>query len=137
MFNLHKFRPEEPDLTAKPSKVASVHLSPRKRKYKKISPRISKSVLLSKSFKNATPGISSHKTYQWKITTKDQRLHRLVFEEGGLPDGTELAYYARGQKLLGGYKMGFGILCHCCNCEVVLIGSAPQHSKLMQMVGIF
>ncbi|KAJ6871143.1 hypothetical protein NC652_036724 [Populus alba x Populus x berolinensis] len=46
------------------------------------------------------------------------RLHRLVFEEGGLPDGTELAYYARGQKLLGGYKMGFGILCHCCNCEV-------------------
>ncbi|KAL3569577.1 hypothetical protein D5086_029467 [Populus alba] len=110
--------PEEPDLTAKPSKVASVHLSPRKRKYKKISPRISKSVLLSKSFKNATPGISSHKTYQWKITTKDQRLHRLVFEEGGLPDGTELAYYARGQKLLGGYKMGFGILCHCCNCEV-------------------
>jgi hypothetical protein len=74
-------------------------------------------------------------------------LHRLVFEEGGLPDGTELAYYARGQvisitysylftfllfivnninssaqKLLGGYKRGFGILCHCCNCEVVLIG---------------
>ncbi|KAJ6750179.1 hypothetical protein OIU85_000782 [Salix viminalis] len=94
-------KPEEPDLIAKPSKIASVHLSPRKRKSKKISPRISKS-----------------KKYQWKITTKDQRLHRLVFEEGGLPDGTELAYYARGQKLLGGYKMGFGILCHCCNCEV-------------------
>ncbi|KAG6735414.1 hypothetical protein POTOM_061978 [Populus tomentosa] len=112
------FRPEEPDLIAKPSKVASVHLSPRKRKYKKISPRISKSVLLSKSFKITTPGISSQKTYQWKITTKDQRLHRLVFEEGGLPDGTELACYARGQKLLGGYKMGFGILSHCCNCEV-------------------
>ncbi|KAL9336733.1 hypothetical protein Peur_071221 [Populus x canadensis] len=111
-------KPEEPDLIAKPTKVASVHLSPRKRKYKKISPRISKSVLLSKSFKNTTPGISSQKTYQWKITTKDQRLHRLVFEEGGLPDGTELAYYARGQKLLGGYKRGFGILCHCCNCEV-------------------
>ncbi|KAB5519898.1 hypothetical protein DKX38_024217 [Salix brachista] len=109
---LQHFRPEEPDLIAKPSKIASVHLSPRKRKSKKISPR-------------------------------DQRLHRLVFEEGGLPDGTELAYYARGQvisitysypftsllfivnninssaqKLLGGYKMGFGLLCHCCNCEV-------------------
>ncbi|KAF9665085.1 hypothetical protein SADUNF_Sadunf16G0085400 [Salix dunnii] len=59
-------KPDEPDLIAKPSKIASVHLSPQKRKSKKISPR-------------------------------DQRLHRLVFEEGGLPDGTELAYYARGQ----------------------------------------
>lgn len=26
-----------------------------------------------------------------------QRFHKLVFEEGGLPDGTEVAYYARGQ----------------------------------------
>ncbi|KAG6735791.1 hypothetical protein POTOM_061543 [Populus tomentosa] len=77
---------------------------------------ISKSVLMSKCFKNTSVGISSQN--QWKITTKDQRLHRLVFEEGGLPDGTELAYYARGQKLLGGYKRGFGILCRCCNCEV-------------------
>jgi len=24
-------------------------------------------------------------------------LHKLVFEEGGLPDGSEVAYYARGQ----------------------------------------
>lgn len=24
-------------------------------------------------------------------------MHRLVFEDGGLPDGTELAYYSRGQ----------------------------------------
>ncbi|CAJ1890640.1 unnamed protein product [Sphenostylis stenocarpa] len=27
----------------------------------------------------------------------DQRLHKLVFEENGLPDGTEVAYYTRGQ----------------------------------------
>uniref|UniRef100_A0A6M2ERN9 PHD-type domain-containing protein n=1 Tax=Populus davidiana TaxID=266767 RepID=A0A6M2ERN9_9ROSI len=109
-------KPEEQDSITKPSKSASVYLSSRKRKYKKISPRISKSVLMSKCFKNTSVGISSQN--QWKITTKDQRLHRLVFEEGGLPDGTELAYYARGQKLLGGYKRGFGILCRCCNCEV-------------------
>ena len=29
--------------------------------------------------------------------SRDIRLHKLVFEEGGLPDGTEVAYYARGQ----------------------------------------
>lgn len=29
--------------------------------------------------------------------SRDQRLHKLVFEENGLPDGTEVAYYARGQ----------------------------------------
>lgn len=71
-------------------------------------------------------------------------MHKLVFEEGGLPDGTEVAYYARGQvcmnftkkllfffmciailllysdgqKLLEGYKKGFGIFCRCCNSEV-------------------
>ena len=28
---------------------------------------------------------------------RDQRLHKLVFEDDGLPDGTEVAYYARGQ----------------------------------------
>ncbi|XP_042512824.1 uncharacterized protein LOC122087686 isoform X2 [Macadamia integrifolia] len=53
-----------------------------------------------------------------KITRKDLRLHKLVFEEGGLPEGTEVAYYARGQKLVEGYKKGFGIFCHCCNSEV-------------------
>lgn len=29
--------------------------------------------------------------------SRDQRLHRLVFEEGGLPDGTEVAYFAGGK----------------------------------------
>ena len=29
--------------------------------------------------------------------SRDQRLHKLVFEENGLPDGTEVAYYARGK----------------------------------------
>lgn len=55
---------------------------------------------------------------QGRLTRKDLRLHKLVFEEDVLPDGTEVAYYSRGQKLLVGYKKGFGILCTCCNSEV-------------------
>ncbi|EEF42838.1 DNA binding protein, putative [Ricinus communis] len=83
-----------------------------------IKSRSSKPATVSKSLNSALEGVSSENKCQWKITTKDQRLHKLVFEDGGLPDGTEVAYYARGQKLLMGYKRGFGILCCCCNCEV-------------------
>ncbi|CAN4120404.1 unnamed protein product [Withania somnifera] len=53
-----------------------------------------------------------------KLTRKDVRMHKLVFEEDGLPDGTELAYYVRGEKLLEGYKKGHGIFCYCCQTEV-------------------
>lgn len=85
-----------------------------------------KPVLMSKTFKGAPSTIYSTNGSQWKMTTKlvpsqyissfnslfplwcnliffdffpyrDQRLHKLVFEEDGLPDGTEVAYYARGQ----------------------------------------
>ncbi|PPR88524.1 hypothetical protein GOBAR_AA32167 [Gossypium barbadense] len=77
-----------------------------------------KPVLMSKTFKGASSPIFSPYGSQWKKTTKDQQLHKLVFEEDGLPDGTEVAYYARGQRLLEGYKKGFGIICRCCNCEV-------------------
>ncbi|XP_071722899.1 uncharacterized protein, partial [Rutidosis leptorrhynchoides] len=77
-----------------------------------------KEVLDSRPFASASLGISVQNKTQWKITTKDQRLHKLVFEKDGLPDGTEVAYYARGKKLLEGYKKGCGILCCCCNCEV-------------------
>ncbi|KAB1221200.1 Chromodomain-helicase-DNA-binding protein 4 [Morella rubra] len=96
--------------------------------------RASTPVLISKSPRAASVSISQDKG-QWKASisvTKtsallkvlqncfciDQRLHKLVFEECGLPDGTEVAYYARGQKLLEGYKKGFGIFCRCCNSEV-------------------
>ncbi|XP_043815365.1 uncharacterized protein LOC110620863 isoform X2 [Manihot esculenta] len=108
----------EPEIIIKSSKNASLHLSSRKRKQWKITPRTSKPATVTKSLKSALAGVSSQNKCQWRITTKYQRLHRLVFEEGGLPDGTEVAYYARGQKLLLGYKRGFGILCCCCNCEV-------------------
>ncbi|CAA6662599.1 unnamed protein product [Spirodela intermedia] len=51
-------------------------------------------------------------------TSRDLRLHKLVFMDDILPDGTEVAYYARGQRLLGGYIKGSGIFCHCCNTVV-------------------
>ncbi|KAJ0259634.1 Acyl-CoA N-acyltransferase with RING/FYVE/PHD-type zinc finger domain-containing protein [Hirschfeldia incana] len=49
---------------------------------------------------------------------RDNDLHRLVFMPNGLPDGTELAYYVKTQKLLAGFKQGNGIVCSCCNKEI-------------------
>ncbi|KAK6942933.1 Tify domain binding domain [Dillenia turbinata] len=48
----------------------------------------------------------------------DNDLHRLLFMQKGLPDGAELAYYVKGQRVLSGCKMGSGILCACCNTEI-------------------
>lgn len=36
----------------------------------------------------------------------------------GLPDGTEVAYYSKGKKKLGGFKQGNGIVCNCCQTEI-------------------
>lgn len=33
----------------------------------------------------------------YHVSYREQGCHKFVFEEGGLPDGTELGYYARGQ----------------------------------------
>ncbi|KFK32359.1 hypothetical protein AALP_AA6G231300 [Arabis alpina] len=52
---------------------------------------------------------------QGKLTRKDVRLHKLVFEDDILPDGTEVGYFLAGKKMLVGYKKGFGIHCSCCN----------------------
>ncbi|KAI3809426.1 hypothetical protein L1987_25398 [Smallanthus sonchifolius] len=49
---------------------------------------------------------------------RDNDLHRLLFMPNGLPDGTELAYYARGKKILDGYKQGNGIVCSHCDTEI-------------------
>ncbi|KAF9599068.1 hypothetical protein IFM89_033675 [Coptis chinensis] len=49
---------------------------------------------------------------------RDNDLHRVLFLPNGLPDGTELAYYSKGQKVLDGYKQGHGIVCSCCNNEI-------------------
>ncbi|XP_027365293.1 uncharacterized protein LOC113872165 [Abrus precatorius] len=62
--------------------------------------------------------LSPQNKSQWRITKKHQRLNKLIFEEDGLPNGAEVAYYARGQKLLEGIKTQFGIVCRCCNTEI-------------------
>ncbi|CAN8316854.1 unnamed protein product [Cochlearia groenlandica] len=49
---------------------------------------------------------------------RDNDLHRLLFMPNGLPDGTDLAYYVKTQKLLEGYKQGNGIVCSCCSREI-------------------
>ncbi|XP_058199978.1 uncharacterized protein LOC131314980 isoform X4 [Rhododendron vialii] len=61
---------------------------------------------------------SSSASRRGRITRKDLRMHKLVFQNDVLPDGTELCYFARGKKCLGGYKKGFGIFCSCCQSEV-------------------
>ncbi|CAI9289519.1 unnamed protein product [Lactuca saligna] len=53
-----------------------------------------------------------------KLTSKDQQMNRLVFQEGGLPDRTELVYKSHGRELLKGYKWARGIFCFCCNTVV-------------------
>lgn len=41
------------------------------------------------------------------------RLHKLVFEEGGLADGTELYYYHRGQVVsVNEHKQNFVLTAH-------------------------
>ncbi|KAK4432377.1 Chromodomain-helicase-DNA-binding protein 4 [Sesamum alatum] len=49
---------------------------------------------------------------------RDNDLHKLLFMPNGLPDGTSLAYYSKGKRILGGYKQGNGIVCSCCNTEI-------------------
>ncbi|KAI7981891.1 DExH-box ATP-dependent RNA helicase DExH3 [Camellia lanceoleosa] len=50
---------------------------------------------------------SSRSKTRGRLTRKDLRLHKLVFQDDALPNGTELAYFVRGQdghlKMLGGY----------------------------------
>ncbi|PWA99123.1 zinc finger, PHD-type [Artemisia annua] len=49
---------------------------------------------------------------------RDNDLHRLLFMPNGLPDGTALGYYAKGNKVLDGYKQGIGIVCSHCDDEI-------------------
>ncbi|GMI84757.1 hypothetical protein like AT2G36720 [Hibiscus trionum] len=102
----------------KSASVASVHIPSQDKGQRKIKKKSVNLVLTPKTFKGASSPMYSPNGSQWKMTTKDQRLHKLIFEENGLPDGTEVAYYARGQRLLEGYKKGCGIICRCCNSEV-------------------
>ncbi|KAI3696718.1 hypothetical protein L6452_29221 [Arctium lappa] len=84
----------------------------------KILKRSSRSASLPRSTESATKCTSSQQKSRTKLTMKNQGMHWLVFEDGGLPDGTELTYVSHGKKLLDGYKLGHGIYCFCCNTEV-------------------
>ncbi|KAL2509140.1 Acyl-CoA N-acyltransferase with RING/FYVE/PHD-type zinc finger domain [Forsythia ovata] len=92
----------------------SLHSSMKNKSRKKILKKSSNFPPVSKSLKSASSSLSAQKS-SWKITKKDQTMHKIVFEDGGLPDGTEVAYYSHGKKLRDGYKIGSGILCRCCN----------------------
>ncbi|KAK9723936.1 hypothetical protein RND81_05G035600 [Saponaria officinalis] len=84
----------------------------------KITKRRKKETLTPKPSKTPSVYGSSEIKTSGKITRKDLRLHKLVFEDDVLPDGTELGYYARGKKLLDGFKKGSGIFCNCCDTVV-------------------
>uniref|UniRef100_A0A1J3CMF9 Chromodomain-helicase-DNA-binding protein 4 n=1 Tax=Noccaea caerulescens TaxID=107243 RepID=A0A1J3CMF9_NOCCA len=96
---------------------ASTNISSQKKCRPKFKKMLTQHSVTPKALKSVSLSVSSKKR-SCRMTKKEQGCHKFVFEEGGLPDGTELGYYARGQKLLGGYKMGAGIYCYCCKSEV-------------------
>uniref|UniRef100_A0A5B7AX25 PHD-type domain-containing protein n=2 Tax=Davidia involucrata TaxID=16924 RepID=A0A5B7AX25_DAVIN len=105
-------------LDPKSSGSASVHISSPKTSQGKITKKSSKLALIPRFSKSASLSSSPQNKSRWKITKKDLGFHKLVFEEDGLPDGSEVAYYSRGKKLLEGYKKGLGIFCRCCQSEI-------------------
>uniref|UniRef100_A0A7N0UT72 PHD-type domain-containing protein n=1 Tax=Kalanchoe fedtschenkoi TaxID=63787 RepID=A0A7N0UT72_KALFE len=61
---------------------------------------------------------SSRSKSEGKVTKKDLGLHKLVFQNDILPDGTEVGYFSNQEKLRGGYISGIGICCDCCNTVI-------------------
>ncbi|XP_015055896.1 uncharacterized protein LOC107002398 isoform X1 [Solanum pennellii] len=68
------------------------------------------------NFSNST--VEPKKPAEGGTKKRDNDLHRSLFMPNGLPDGTDLAYYSKGKKVLGGYKQGNGIVCSCCDTEI-------------------
>nr|KYP74110.1 Chromodomain-helicase-DNA-binding protein 4 [Cajanus cajan] len=77
-----------------------------------------KRVVKKSSSYTSNSGVLLKKSADGCTKRRDNDLHRLLFMPNGLPDGAELAYYVKGQKLLGGYKQGNGIVCACCDMEI-------------------
>ncbi|KAK6140036.1 hypothetical protein DH2020_026252 [Rehmannia glutinosa] len=96
----------------------SLHASLKRKTTRKILKKLSNTTSVSKSLISGSPSVSLQSKSSSKITKKDQRMHKLVFENGGLPDGSEVAYYSNGKLLRDGYKMGPGIICRCCSTLV-------------------
>ncbi|KAF1859606.1 hypothetical protein Lal_00010190 [Lupinus albus] len=74
--------------------------------------------VVPRSLNNGMKHTTSCGKSQGKLTRKDLRLHKLVFEENVLKDGTKLSYHAHGKPVLLGYKRGCGIYCTCCRREI-------------------
>ncbi|XP_076938813.1 uncharacterized protein LOC143607141 isoform X2 [Bidens hawaiensis] len=72
----------------------------------------------SKSTKRAKKSTSLKVKSNKKPTVKDQRMHKFLFEKGGLEDGTRVAYRISKGKPLKGKKEDWGIRCSCCNTVI-------------------
>lgn len=70
------------------------------------------------TFSSTNSTVQQKRTADGGTKKRDNDLHRLLFMPNGLPDGAELAYYSKGQKILKGYKQGNGIVCNHCDCEI-------------------
>ncbi|XP_068493696.1 increased DNA methylation 1 isoform X2 [Phaseolus vulgaris] len=93
-------------------------ISPQTKRHWKTRTKSSKLSLKLKTAPITSKCLSPQHKSQWRISKRYQRIHKLIFEEDGLPNGAEVAYYARGQKLLEGIKTPTGIVCRCCNTEI-------------------
>ncbi|KAL3532007.1 hypothetical protein ACH5RR_005528 [Cinchona calisaya] len=108
--------------------------------------RFSEMPTIEKLSPKSSVSTSSRNKSHRNTAERDQRMHKLLFEECGLPDGAVVTYYSRGhvieinfvlakfcsmsqicnilrfngQELLTGYKKGLGIFCACCKKEVSL-----------------
>ncbi|KAF7145727.1 hypothetical protein RHSIM_Rhsim04G0154400 [Rhododendron simsii] len=94
----------------------SVMVKPEKKHHIKVAAMQYSAIRPSSYF--FSPAAHHRKTAEGRPRRRDNDLHRVLFMPNGLPDGAELAYYAKGQKILGGYKQGNGIVCSCCDTEV-------------------
>ncbi|MED6204926.1 hypothetical protein PIB30_013170 [Stylosanthes scabra] len=83
-----------------------------------VQSRYPEPIVVQKSINNGMKHSTSRDSSEGKITRKDLHMHKLIFEADVLPDGTKVAYYVRGKRLLDGYKHGFGIVCSCCDKEI-------------------
>jgi hypothetical protein len=75
---------------------ASTNVSSQKKCRSKFKKMLTQHSVTPKALKSVSLSVSSKKR-SYRLARKDQGLHKLVFDRGGLPEGTELGYYARGQ----------------------------------------